>query len=266
MKNSFFGIGLLVAVLGGIFFFSGIGIQTEVQEVQNVQEVKSDSNPLIVVSKDIELQRIVDEVWVHTSYMDYKGVRTPSNGLVIVTSEGMLLIDTPWNDEQTKTLIEAAEDNFKQPFIKAVLTHAHSDRMGGINELIKNDIETYSTSLTAELAEKIGVQRPSKNIESDGVMSLGHLNFHVFYPGEGHSKDNIVIWMPEKEILFAGCLVKDVAATTIGNTTDANLQQWGRSLDNLIKKYEGAKIVIPGHGKWGDTELIKHTMQLINAN
>lgn len=263
MKNSFLGIGILVAVLGGIFLFSGMGVQTKVQDVQNVI---SDSNQSIVVSDDIELHQIDDEVWAHTSYMDYKGVRTPSNGLVIVTSEGMLLIDTPWNDEQTQTLIEAAEDNFKQPFIKAVLTHAHSDRMGGINELIKNDIETYSTRLTAELAEKIGVQRPSKNIESDGVMSLGHLKFNVFYPGEGHSKDNIVIWMPEKEILFAGCLVKDLAATTIGNTTDANIQQWGTSLDKLLKKYEDASIVIPGHGKWGDAELIKHTIQLIKEN
>lgn len=198
---------------------------------RHVEETKAANR--FIDQSDVTLSKVDNQVWVHTSYINYKGARTPSNGLVIVTDSGLLLVDTPWNNEQTEVLLKMAKEKFKQPFVKAIITHAHSDRIGGIDTLISQNINTFSTSLTQAEAEKNGYPRPENVLESGESTTIGQVNIEIYYPGEGHSKDNIVVWIPSKKLLFAGCLVK--------------------SLDELA---------LPGHGDWGDSSLIDHTLTL----
>jgi len=47
---------------------------------------------------------------------------------------------------------------------------------------------------------------------------------------------------------------------TIGNTKDANLDEYYNSANSLKKLY--FDVIIPGHGKIGGTELIEHTLNL----
>jgi glyoxylase-like metal-dependent hydrolase (beta-lactamase superfamily II) len=81
--------------------------------------------------------------------------------------------------------------------------------------------------------------------------------------GEGHSRDNIVIWFPDLKILFGGCLVKSVESQGLGNTADANLREWGPSVRRVMKKYPKAKYVIPGHFGWKSRNGLKHTLKLL---
>jgi metallo-beta-lactamase class B len=53
-------------------------------------------------------------------------------------------------------------------------------------------------------------------------------------------------------------------APDIGNTADGDLTAYPATLDKLIKIFPEAKHVIPGHGRWGGTELIRHTRELLN--
>lgn len=211
----------------------------------------------------VELYRVRDNIWVHTTYADFNGYRTPSNGMVIEASNALVLIDTPWNDDQTKELIKLTKEKFGKDISLAVITHAHDDRLGGINSLFDNGIEVRSTALTAELAGKNGYKKPEPSLDADQNIKIGDFSLEVFYPGEGHSTDNLVVWLPKERILFGGCIVKELDSKGLGSTADANIEQWPVSLDRLLEKYSDADIVIPGHGKWGDTELIKHTLELL---
>jgi metallo-beta-lactamase class B len=42
------------------------------------------------------------------------------------------------------------------------------------------------------------------------------------------------------------------------------MQKWPRSVEKVLDKYKDAKIVVPGHGDYGDTGLIKHTIELLD--
>ncbi len=212
----------------------------------------------------IEISKVTDTVWLHTTYEKYNGVRFSSNGLIILTSEGLVLIDTPWNNEQAKELINLSTDIFQKDFVMAFITHAHMDRIGGIDILIENDVEVISTSLTAQIAEMNGYKKPKANLDHDPIIQVGEKNIEVYYPGEGHSKDNIVIWLAEDKILFGGCLVKSLNSNGLGSTVDANIEAWPASISNVMIKYSDAEHVIPGHGKWGDKELLQHTLELLN--
>lgn len=211
----------------------------------------------------VELTKVTDDLWVHTSTQLYNGYPVPSNGLIVITKQGIVLIDTAWTEDQTRSLLKNVSDRFKQPIVEAVITHAHADRIGGIRVLLEAKIPVKSTALTAELAEKQGFLKPNSILNGMDKWTIGGTRIEAYYPGPGHTRDNIVVWLPDEKLLFAGCIVKSMDATNMGNTADADLKAWPDSLRKLLKRYPDAKIVIPGHGGWGGPELIRHTLDLL---
>lgn len=215
----------------------------------------------------VELNKINDAIWVHTSYQNINGLKFPSNGLIIITSNGLLLIDTAWGENQTKELIKLASDKFKQSIKLAIITHSHDDRIGGIGTLLDNGVKVISTKQTAEKAEKSGYRKPIPDIKSNiELLEYGNIKMEVFFPGEGHTSDNIVVWFPIYKILFGGCLIKSGNSTDIGNIAEANVKQWPITLKNILIRYPDIEIVIPGHGQWGNKILIEHTIKLVESS
>lgn len=212
----------------------------------------------------VELSKINDNIWVHTTYSNYNGSRTPSNGVVVVSSKGLILIDTPWNNAQTNELINLTKSVFKKDIALAIITHAHEDRIGGIDTLIENKVDVRSTSLTVKEAEKNGFKKPEPKLDSDPQIAFGNINMEVFYPGEGHTVDNITVWFPQYKVLFGGCLIKSLDSNSIGNIADANEKAWPYSVKKVLEKYSDAEVVITGHGNWGSLDLVRHTLELVS--
>ena len=72
----------------------------------------------------------------------------------------------------------------------------------------------------------------------------------------------VVLFEGEK-ILYGGCLVKSTESKELGNIKDANVDQWGQSINNIMRKYPTPKYIIPGHLGWTDPEALKHTLALL---
>ena len=88
----------------------------------------------------------------------------------------------------------------------------------------------------------------------------------MFYPGAGHSRDNIVAYLPGSKVLFGGCFIKAADARNLGNVRDGDAGAWPGSLKALRERFPNAEIVIPGHGEVGGPELIEHTMNLLKRS
>jgi metallo-beta-lactamase class B len=213
----------------------------------------------------IELHRVSDTVWVHTTWKIAEGQQTPSNGLLIVTTEGLVLVDTPWGADQTQELLDLSQERFGMQVRLAVITHAHEDRIGGIGALMARYVATISTKTTARLAERQGYQTPEPRLDDRCTrLEVGGVLLEVYFPGEGHTADNMTVWLPSERVLFGGCLVKAASSVSVGNAEDANLGEWPQTLDRLLAKYPGAQVVIPGHGPRGGISLIGHTRDLLS--
>ncbi|MEJ6355620.1 IMP family subclass B1 metallo-beta-lactamase, partial [Pseudomonas aeruginosa] len=76
--------------------------------------------------------------------------------------------------------------------------------------------------------------------------------------GPGHTQDNVVVWLPEKKILFGGCFVKPDG---LGNLGDANLEAWPKSAKILMSKYGKAKLVVSSHSEIGNASLLQRTWE-----
>ena len=213
---------------------------------------------------------LTDRVYVHTSYGVYQNNPVPSNGLIIKTNDGVVLVDTGWDTKEdtdnTRQLLRWVADSLRQPVRLCIVTHAHEDRVGGISELRKAGIRVISTPLTAGKSVKLGYEAPEGILPADTTLVIGQEPIRCYFPGEGHTSDNIVVWLPNQQILHGGCFVKSVAAFGMGNIADANLNEWGKSVRRVMNQFGTAKVVVPGHEEWGDTRSLEHTLRLLEKH
>lgn len=210
----------------------------------------------------VEVRHLAGRIWVHTSTKD--GI--PSNGLVVGTDQGPLLIDSAWDDEQTGRIAAWARERFGAPLRRAVATHSHDDRLGGIDTLRALGVRMGALDLTRKLAARRGdATLPDVLLTARQQALRDGWGFEVFHPGAGHAPDNVVVWFPEERVVFGGCLVKSAAARDLGFTGDADLASWPGAVAAVARRYPEARIVVPGHGAPGGTDLLDHTRALLAA-
>ncbi len=218
----------------------------------------------IIIDKDIQLERIGDSVFIHISWHESDDYgRFPSNGLVLIRQGKALLVDTPMDNDKTERLCNFLEDSLGAETELLIAGHFHNDCLGGLEYLQEQSVESLANSLTVEICKQKGLPVPSHSFTD----SLG-FDFHgekivCRYPGAGHSKDNITVWLPMQQILFGGCLVKSMHSRGLGNLSDAVVDEWDITIIKLMQLYPDVQTVIPGHGASGGQELLSHSLDLI---
>mgnify|MGYP006211094403 CR=1 FL=1 len=126
----------------------------------------------------------------------------------------------------------------------------------------KQGVKTYTTALTDELSKQNNKKRAAFLIEKDTVFQVGEYAFETYYPGEGHTTDNIVIWFDKEKILYGGCLIKGTDADNLGYLGDANVTAYHATLLRVQKKCPEPKYIIISHSDWHDVNSLKHSIQL----
>lgn len=185
-----------------------------------------------------------------------------ANGLIAESSENVALIDTPWENAQTERLLEWIEMNIKKPIVFAVITHAHNDRIGGIDALKARNIPTIANAFTFEEAVINNFTQPDFSFQTDTLLTFGSSSIDVFYPGPGHTPDNSVVYFNNHHVLYGGCFIKSAASPSLGNLEDAVTSDWPASIQRVMERYPERKVVIPGHGDW-DEGAIERTLELL---
>jgi metallo-beta-lactamase class B len=204
--------------------------------------------------------------YIVTTFKPIDGKPFPSNSMYVVTDGGVLLIDTPWNENEVLPLLDSIWKRHGQKVVLCVVTHAHADKTAGLDILKKIGIPTYSSLQTHAFALEKSEKQAAFCFLKDTTFQIGHLILQTYYPGEGHTKDNLVIWFPAQKVLYGGCLVKSVEANSLGNIADANLDAWPVTIKNLARKFPDAAYIIPGHQDWHSTDALTHTLKLLKES
>ncbi|HFH4740836.1 subclass B1 metallo-beta-lactamase FIM-1 [Pseudomonas aeruginosa] len=207
---------------------------------------------------------ITQGVWMHTSmkHMENWG-HVPSNGLIVEKGDFSILVDTAWDDPQTAQIIEWSKDTLKKPIRWAVFTHAHDDKMGGVAALRQQGIVTYAAADSNRMAPQNGLTPAEHDLIFDSEHSTSVLHpLVIFDPGPGHTRDNIVVGLPEQGIVFGGCLIRPSGSTSLGNTADADLAHWKTAVLAVAQRFAEAQQIIPSHGPMAGRELFELTAQL----
>jgi glyoxylase-like metal-dependent hydrolase (beta-lactamase superfamily II) len=207
----------------------------------------------------LEVTGLVEGCWIHTS-RDARGI--PANGLLVALRSGTLLVDTAWDEPQTEKLLIWAEKTLGRPVTCAVVTHSHADRIGGIGALARRGLQAEAVDLTVA---KAGGDRLRTLFKATEKLYRDPRGFEVFYPGPGHTVDNVVVWLPAQHVLFGGCLVKAESAEDLGYVAEADLASWPLSIAAVRERYPDMRMVVPGHGAPGAPAALARTLELLDA-
>ena len=175
--------------------------------------------------ENLKIIKISDDVYVHISYFNVKDWgRIPSNGMIVVNKSQAALFDTPMDLETTKLLVETVKNVLKSDIVLFVPNHWHDDCIGGLEYLNQLNIESYSNIMTYDISKSKSKPLTTHTFKDSITLHLNDVEIICQYFGEAHASDNIICAIPSKKIIFAGCMLKDMNAKTLGNLSDANIK------------------------------------------
>lgn len=272
MKERITKPGLLIPVLV-ILFMTGCNDGSQKQS-RAISATSSKANAdlaedsIVYKTETLILRRLSKHVYQHISFLNTESFgRVACNGMLVVNNKKAIVFDTPADDESSEELINYVTQKLGSTINAVIPTHFHEDCVGGIKKFNEHQVPVYASDKTIQLLKNKGNKYAGliKGFADSLVLNIGGQKVYAGYFGEGHTKDNIIGYFPEDSIMFGGCLVKETGATK-GNLEDANVSEWPATVLKLKQHYEQAKIVIPGHGKPGGTDLLDYTITLFSKS
>lgn len=219
---------------------------------------------ILYKSDNLIIQKLSEHVYQHISFLNTNDFgKVECNGMIVVNGNEAIIFDTPTNDESSAELINYLSKKHNYTIKAIVPTHFHEDCVGGLEKFNENNIPCYASNKTIALLKNKGRQfsKPIKGFNKKLTLDVAGKKVYVRFFGEGHTKDNVVGYFAEDKAIFGGCLIKEVDASK-GYLGDANVSKWSQTVSKLKRTYPDAKIIIPGHGKSGGTELLDYTINL----
>lgn len=208
----------------------------------------------------LKISHLTGDFYVFTTYNLYKGSPVPSNGMYLVTNNGVVMFDTPWDTTQFQPLLDSIKNRHNKRVVLCIATHFHDDKTAGLEYYSQQGIKTYTTKQTDELSKTRGKKRAAFLIKNDTLFTVGQYSFQTYFPGPGHTADNIVLWFEKEKILYGGCLIKSTEDGDLGYLGDASVNDYATTITNVQKKCKNPKFIIVGHGDWTSTKSLTHTL------
>jgi len=209
---------------------------------------------------ELTISHLTGDFYIYTTYNTYKGNQISANGMYLVTNHGVVMFDTPWDTTQFQPLLDSIKLRHNKNVMLCIATDFHADRTGGLEYYRKQGIKTYTTKQIDEFCVKKGMKRAEFLIHTDTSFTIGQYTFQTYFPGQGHTAVNIVVWFKKEKILYGGCLIKSVDDDDLGYLGDANVKDYATTIKNVQQKCPNPKFVIVGHGDWTNINSLGHTL------
>ena len=132
-------------------------------------------------------------------------------------------------------------DYFKRLNIPILAHSAASRRM---QEVGAGQLQAAQT-LLKEKAAASALALPGETLGDKRTLQLGKTKIELLHFGPAHTAGDLVVWLPESKILFAGDIV--FTQRLLGVIPDGNSGGWIKAFDQAMALKP--RIVVPGHGK-----------------
>ena len=221
---------------------------------------------VIYQSTDLIITRISENAFIHTSYLqtnDFGNV--PCNGMIVRNQQEAIIFDTPSNNRESEALIKWVQDSLNCQINAIIPTHFHHDCLGALSAFHDDNIPSFAYVKTIEFAKENKYTVPESSFQDSLVLKVGTEKVLVKFFGEGHTRDNVVGFFPSENVLFGGCLIKEIKAGK-GYLGDANVAEWSGTVEKVKKAFPEVKVVVPGHGKHGNRRLLDYTIGLFRKS
>jgi glyoxylase-like metal-dependent hydrolase (beta-lactamase superfamily II) len=135
--------------------------------------------------------------------------------------------------------------------------HAHEDAARMLAEqgaYMKSRFATSDDPHAEEVAAT-DLVLPDRTFSSTHALDLGDRLVELVFPGRGHTDGDIVVRVPDVDVVLGGDLVEESAKPWIG--LDSWPLEWPTSLDVVLGVVRVDTTVVPGHGVPVDREFVE---------
>lgn len=196
---------------------------------------------------------------------------------VILGDEGVLIVDTRTSHPQADEVIAELRELTSRPVSVVVDTHGHSDHCFGNHRfrpamiwghercvtMLRTAGERQRAALIASipaLAEDFAavvIDPPDRTFSGETTVEIdpGGRSVELRYLGRGHTDNDIVLRVPDADVLFAGDLLENDATPFFG---DGFPMDWPATVERIVELATG--VVVPGHGSIGDRAFVVRQM------
>lgn len=81
----------------------------------------------------LKIAHLTGDFYIYTTYNTYEGNLVPANGMYLVTNQGVVMFDTPWDTTQFQPLLDSIKVKHDQRVVMCFATHWHSDKTAGLD-------------------------------------------------------------------------------------------------------------------------------------
>lgn len=194
----------------------------------------------------------------------YSGTLGPMNGvtittvsLIVVTPEGVAVIDGQDDVPQTQALIDTIKKLTSQPVKYVVVASDHSDHVGG-NAAFKAawpDVVFLASPVSQKRLAQTA-HPPTEAVMGRRTISLGKTDIQLLNLGRAHTGGDLVAYLPASKVLFMGEIYLHQVFPAL---TTAYPTEWVE----VIKKAQAMDVswYVAGHGFIDDAATMKHDLQ-----
>jgi glyoxylase-like metal-dependent hydrolase (beta-lactamase superfamily II) len=185
---------------------------------------------------------------------------------LVVGQRACLLVDTGSTPDQGRAVRASVAAVTEQPLAAVVVTHWHYDHAFGLAafaDLPSIAHESVRGRLTApaaaEVARGLGVPAaalglPNREVAVATAVDLGGRRVEIAQLGRGHTDGDLVVVVPDADLVFAGDLVESAGPPQFGS--DSFPHEWAATLDGLVGLMTEHTRGVPGHGEPVDREFV----------
>lgn len=195
-----------------------------------------------------------------------RGVEGRPNAGFVVTRSGVVVIDALASPQQAEQLVQAIRRITPQPIKWLILTHHHPDhhfgaivfRRLGAKVIAHPDRRVLATeggedALMADWVRVVGLDAmrgfefadtPDRAVTASDTLVIGGHTLVIRHPGAAHSAGDLVVWLPQSKILFAGDLLVEDGVSMVVDGNSGVLLGALTQIDSL-----NPRIAVPGHGR-----------------
>ena len=212
------------------------------------------------------LQKLADDVYA------FVGKLNDANAMVIITTQGVVLVDTGNNPPETRILQKDIQSVTNQPVRYVVISQNHGDHSGGtplfsppatviVQDRVAKDwanmkgyqIKSWQQRFAERTDALKGVNPLDTVVSFDDRMTLhfGGKTIELIYIDDTYNPGDVAVWLPDSGIMHAGFV------GYIGRHPDIRPDYSHGTTWGMLKQLEvltalRPKIIVPAHGPVGD--------------
>ena len=210
-----------------------------------------------MTEKKITFDEIGEGLYAFTAEGD------PNSG-VIIGDDSVMIVEAQATPRLANKVIECVRTVTDKPISHVVLTHYHAVRVLGASAFGASQVIMGETarSMVVERGQEDwdsefqrfprlfegyesipGLTWPTTTFSDDMTVYLGNRQINLMHLGRAHTAGDIVIHVPDQNVMFTGDIVEDHSACYCG---DGHFNEWGMTLDNIASFDVDA--IAPGRG------------------